>query len=154
MSRVLGWTLAVTLSAALVVSIPRVAQAICPAPVGELTYEEMIDQRTTGVDAFPIMILGVVVTTKDLGGRPGGSTVAKLAVAEHPVGFAPLVSRVRFWRIPGGGYPPYFEFKRGRRYVVIARSRPDRTFGFDGPCGQTGELSPPAFRALVRLART
>lgn len=95
MSRVLGWTLVVTLSAALVVSIPRVAQAICPAPVDDLAYEEMIAQRTTGVDGFPIMILGVVVTTKDLGGRPGGSTIAKLAVAEHPVGFAPLVSRVR-----------------------------------------------------------
>ena len=94
MSRVLGWTLVVTFSAALVVSIPQVALAICPAPVDDLAHEEMIAQRT-GVDGFPIMILGVVVTTKALGGRPGGSTIAKLAVAEHPVGFAPLVSRVR-----------------------------------------------------------
>ena len=98
------------------------------------------------------MILGVVVAIKDLGGRPSGETVARLAVAEHPAGWAPLVSRVRFWREPGGASPPYLEFLKGHRYVVIARRLADNSFAFDGPCGRTAELGGATFRRLVRLA--
>jgi len=114
----------------------------------------MIEQRTTDSERFPIMILGVVVTTKNLGGPPRGAMIAKMAVAEHPVGFAPLVSRVRFWRDPGGeDYPPSLVLEPGHRYVVIAHRRADGTFTLDGLCGRTRALDRETFRALVRLAR-
>ena len=92
---------------AVLVLVPGTSGAICPAPAPDaLSYEEMIEQGTTGSERYPIMFLGVVVTTKNLGGPPRRQMIAKMAVAEHPVGFAPLVSRVRFWRDPGGeDYP-------------------------------------------------
>lgn len=134
---------------------PGTSGATCPTPApGSLSYEEMIEQGTTGSERYPIMILGVVVTTKNLGGPPRGAMIAKMAVAEHPVGFAPLVSRVRFWRDPGGeDYPPSLIFEPGHRYVVIAHRRADGTFTPLGPCGPTSEVDRETFRALVRLAR-
>lgn len=145
---------ALILATVMVALDPGTSGAICPSPPpGGLSYEEMMEQRTTGIDRFPIMILGVVVTTKDLGGAPRGAMIAKVAVAAHPVGYAPLVSRVRFYRDPDGqNEPPALVLKPGRRYVLIARHRSDRTFGLDGPCGRTNELDRETFRALVRLA--
>lgn len=143
------------LASAVLVLDPGTSGAICPSPApGSLSDEEMIEQGTTGSETYPIMFLGVVVTTKNLGGPPRGAMIAKLAVAEHPVGFAPLVSRVRFWSYPDGqDEPPSLVFQPGHRYVVIAHRRADRTFRPAGPCGPTSELSRETFRDLVRLAR-
>jgi hypothetical protein len=142
---------------ALVVSVmaaPAVASC-APDPVA-LSVREMIDQDTTGHDDYPIMFLGAVADWHDVGGRPGGGrAIARLAVAEHPVGSAPLVSDVRFWRnYPGTGSSDEFEFKRDGRYVVIARRLDDGTFAFDGACGQSRRLNRERFRELVRYART
>lgn len=155
MHRVIWAVVPLILAGGFLVLDPGTSVALCPSPApGALTYEEMIEQRTTDSERFPIMILGVVVTTKNLGGPPRGAMIAKMAVAEHPVGFAPLVSRVRFWRDPGGeDYPPSLVLEPGHRYVVIAHRRADGTFTPDGLCGRTRELDRETFRALVRLAR-
>ncbi len=62
------------------------ANALCVAPPADaLSFEEMIDQETTGIDAYPIMFLGIVASWHDLGGRPGGGkAIARLAVASTP----------------------------------------------------------------------
>jgi hypothetical protein len=137
-----------------VMSAPAVAS--CAADPDALRFREMIDQDTTGHDDFPIMFLGAVTDWYDLGGKPGGGrAVARLAVAEHPVGSAPLVSDVRFWRnYPGVGSSGEFELKRDGRYVVIARRLDDGTYAFDGACGQSRRLNRERFRDLVRYART
>ena len=118
-----------------VMAAPAVAS--CAPDPDALRVREMIDQDTTGQDDYPIMFLGVVADWYDVGGRPGGGrAIARLAVAEHPAGNAPLVSDVRFWRnYPGVGSSFEFEFKRDGRYVVIARRLDDGTFAFDGACG-------------------
>jgi hypothetical protein len=132
------------------------AVASCAPDPDALSYREMIDQDTTGHDDYPTMFLGAVADWYDVGGRPGGGrAIARLAVAEHPVGSAPLVSDVRFWRnYPGTGSSDEFEFKRDGRYVVISRRLDDGTFAFDGACGQSRRLNRERFRELVRYART
>ena len=107
----------------------------------------------TGVDGYDVMILGKAVDIRDVRGRPGGRTLAKLAVASTPVGSAPLVTRVSFYRPPPGvAVGEHFEFHRGRWYVVIAAHLDGGGFAFDGACGQTRSLGHDRFRSLVRLA--
>ena len=134
---------------------PPAAQALCAADPDALTFRQMIKQGTTGQEGYPVMILGAVVTIKDLGGRPGsGAAIAKLAVAAHPVGSAPLVSRVHFLRpAPNVGVEDNLEFHPGKRYVVIASPRPDGSFDPDGGCGQTRAVTALRFRRLVALAK-
>jgi hypothetical protein len=84
---------ALVIAALLLPLMATTAGAACAADPDALSFRQMIAQGRTGVDGFPIMFLGKVVRTKDLGGGPGGATIAKLAVAAHPVGYAPLVSR-------------------------------------------------------------
>src|SRR5688572_24946185 len=97
--RSLGVAVATALFSTIVVSNAPGAVASCAADPDALTFHEMIDQDSTGKTGFPIMFLGVVASWHDLGGRPGGGrAMARFAVAEHPVGNAPLVSDVRFWR--------------------------------------------------------
>ena len=151
------WTATTAALCALVVGATVTpAAASCAPDPDALSFREMIDQGTTGHDDHPIMLLGAVADWYDLGGRPGGGrAIARLAVAEHPVGTAPLISDVRFRReYPGVGSSFEFEFKRDGRYVVIARRLDDGTFAFDGACGQSRRLSRERFRELVRYART
>ena len=146
-----------TMLCALVVGVTITpAAASCAPDPDALSFREMIDQGTTGHDGYPIMLLGAVADWYDVGGRPGGGrAIARLAVAEHPVGTAPLVSDIRFRRnYPGVESSDEFEFKRDGRYVVIARRLDDGTFAFDGACGQTRRLNRERFRELVRYART
>ncbi|HVF08867.1 MAG TPA: hypothetical protein VNC60_09845 [Actinomycetota bacterium] len=78
---------------------PTAAGLSCVPDDDALSFHEMIDQGTTGKVGYPVMILGVVRSLKDLGGDPdGGRTIARLEVVEHPVGYAPHESRVRFFR--------------------------------------------------------
>jgi len=134
--------------------IPLPAEASCTADPNALTFAQMIHKKRTGVHHYPVMFLGKVVTVKDVGGRRGGDTIARLAVAAHPVGFAPLVSRVHFYTPPPRiGVEDNLEFKRHQRYVVIAHRRKDGTFDFDGGCGQTRAVSRHAFQKLRQMAR-
>ena len=132
------------------------ANALCVAPPADaLSFEEMIDQEKTGIDAYPIMFLGIVASWHDLGGRPGGGkAIARLAVASHPVGQAPLVSDVRFVRqYPNVVMAESFEFKTDGRYVVLARRLDDGTFRFDGYCGRSKRLNHDRFRELLQYAK-
>ncbi|MGH2630156.1 MAG: hypothetical protein ACRDHI_06320 [Actinomycetota bacterium] len=115
----------------------------------------MIGQETTGNAAYPVMFLGIVESWRDLGGRPeGGKALARLSVAAHPAGWAPLMSVVHFVRqYPGVSFPGAFEFKTDGRYVVLGRRMDNGTFRFDGPCGQSKRMNHDRFRELVRYAR-
>lgn len=136
-------------------SVTAVASA-CPAPPSDaLTFKQMIKQRTTGYADYPVMLLGEVVVVKDLGGGPYGKAIAKLAVAAHPIRFAPLVSRVRFYR-PKPSDPAavfYGRFDPGHFYVVFASRLNDGSFKIAEVCGPTTEVGKHRFWSLVRLAR-
>ncbi|MGZ4148395.1 MAG: hypothetical protein ACXVPL_11920 [Actinomycetota bacterium] len=144
------------LLALLVVAFSVTVASACPAPSSEaLTFRQMIKQHTTGYADQPVMFLGKVVVVKDLGGGPYGKAIAKLAVAAHPVRFAPLVSRVRFYR-PKPSDPAAFGYERfdpGHFYVVIASRRNDGSFRIVEICGPTSEVGKRRFWSLVRLAR-
>ena len=145
--------IAAMLSTIVVVSAGPAWALSCPPDDGALTFHEMIDQRTTGKDRYPVMFLGVVSSLKDRGGDPdGGRTISRLEVVEHPAGYAPPEGRVRFWReFPDQLYR--FQFRAGGRYVVIARRLDDGSFRSDGTCGQTKRINHARFRELVRYAR-
>jgi hypothetical protein len=135
-----------------VAAAPALALSCAPDP-DALSYTEMIDGETTGKERYPIMFLGIVASVEDVAGGRGGRTIARIAVAEHPVGYTPLVSDVRFWRDPPGVSSSAFDFRRDGRYVVIARRLADGSFAYDGDCGQTRRLNRERFRELVRYAR-
>ena len=132
---------------------PAAALSCAPDP-DRLSYTEMVDAGSTGKDDYPIMFLGIVASVEDVSGARGGRTIARIAVAEHPVGYAPLVSDVRFWRDPPGVGSGAFDFRRDGRYVVIGRRVADASFVYDGDCGQTRRVNRERFRDLVRYART
>ena len=145
------------MSATLLVIAPGAAVGFsCPYDDDALTFEEMIDQGSTGKGQYPVMILGVVRSLKDMGGDPdGGRTVARIEVVDHPVGYAPDESRVRFRReFPDQGQIGLFQFAVGGRYVVIAHRNDDGSFRSDGTCGQTKRMTHEGFRDLVRYARS
>ena len=146
----------IPLVASLFVAGATPAAASCGVDPQALSLREMIDLDTTGDDDFPVLFLGIVAAWHDLGGRPGGGrALARLAVAEHPVGRAPQVADVRFRRdYPGVGGSGTFEFRRDGRYAVVARRLADGAFRFGGACGQTRRLNRDRFRELVRYART
>jgi hypothetical protein len=134
--------------------------AACAADPNALSFRQMIVKQTTGNRTFPLMFLGTVRRISDVGGQPGGDTIARIDVAQHPVGFAPAVARVHFWTPPpmtgaGTGAEDNFLFKRHRRYVVVADRTAHGSFIFDGGCGQTRWVrSDDRFHRLVRLARS
>lgn len=131
------------------------AHTSCAYDPDQLTYRQMIRQETTGDNKYPVMFLGKVVRLKDLGGKPRGETIAKLAVAEHPVGFAPLISSVHFYRPPNGGplIPGQLQFEPRKFYVVIAARRTDGSFDTQLLCGDTRRVSKSKFYSLARFAR-
>jgi hypothetical protein len=152
MMRRLLLTAAITL-AALPLAGQTAAQAACAADPDQLTFHQMIVQGQTGDADHDVMILGKAIHIRDLRGGPGGTTIAKLAVAATPAGSAPLLSRVYFYRPPPGtGASENFEFHRGDWYVVIAAHRPRGGFDFDGGCGQTRSVNRERFHRLVRLS--
>ena len=144
------------LSTLSLVSVGSAWALSCAPDDGALTFHEMINQRTTGKDRYPVMFLGVVSSLKDMGGDPdGGRTVARLEVVGHPVGYAPPEGRVRFWReFSDEGTLYRFQFRVGGRYVVIARRLDDGSFRSDDTCGQTKRVDRETFRELVRYARS
>ncbi|MEX1262508.1 MAG: hypothetical protein WEE66_01025 [Actinomycetota bacterium] len=133
MRRFLGVaTAAAMLSSIFLVTAPQVWALSCvPEDLDALTFHEMIDQGTTGKQRYPMMILGVASSIEDVGGDPdSGRTIARLDVVQHPAGYAPIGSRVRFWRESPEESTLYrFQFKDGGRYVVIARRLDDASLG-------------------------
>ena len=157
MRRIFSAGTAVLMSATILQRAPSAAVALsCPYDDDALTFHEMVDQGTTGKSQYPVVILGIVRSLKDLGGDPdGGRTVARVEVVEHPVGYAPDESRVRFSRdSPDHNVPGILQFGVGGRYVVIAHRNDDGAFRSDGTCGQTKRVNQPRFRELVRYARS
>ena len=154
--KVISCSIATALLSSILVGAAPSAVASCVFDPEALTFHEMIDQGTTGNEDFPIMFLGIVASWSDVGGRPGGGeAIARFAVGEHPVGNAPLVSDVRFYRqYPGVSSSVEFEFRRDGRYAVVARRLDDGTFQFDGGCGQTRRLNRDRFRDLMQYARS
>jgi hypothetical protein len=131
------------------------AEAACAVDPNALTFREMIKKGKTGQRDRDTLILGRVVAIKDLEPGKGGDKLAKLAVAESPVGYSPLVARVHFWKPePGDGIPSEnFVYHRRGFYVVVADRLRDGTFEDDVPCGQTRQLTHDRFWNLVRFAR-
>jgi hypothetical protein len=156
MRRVLAAGIALIVSATSLVLGPGLATGLsCVPDDDDLAFEQMIDQRTTGEDRFPIMILGIVRSTKDMGGDPtGGRTTARLEVVEHPAGYAPPDMRIRFWHDFPGTSSFEVGFVEGARYVLVARRLDDGSFKSDGACGQSKRMNHPRFRELVRYARS
>ncbi|MEO8328788.1 MAG: hypothetical protein ABI586_02170 [Candidatus Nanopelagicales bacterium] len=131
------------------------ARTSCAEDPGQLTFRQMIAKHRTGERGYHNMFLGKVVRIKDVGGKPKGNTIAKLAVAEHPVGFAPLVARVHYYRRQPqeGVIPGEFRFERRGFYVVIADRRHDGSFDVQQLCGDTTSVSRERFYSLARFAR-
>ena len=63
----------------------------CPYPADRLTYRQMTVQGRTGEAPYRYLLLGRVISNRDLGGDAGGPAMARVAVAAHPFGFAPLI---------------------------------------------------------------
>lgn len=144
------------MSSSIFVLAPSEAAGLSCAPdEDDISFEQMIDQKTTAEARYPIMILGVVRSVKDLGGdADDGPSIARLEVVEHPVGYAPAESRVGFWRESHPSTLYRFQFRLGGRYVVIAHRNDDGSFRSDGTCGQTKRMTHERFRELVRYARS
>lgn len=131
------------------------AQASCAIFPDELSFRQMMRQGTTADGRYDRLFFGRVVDINDLEPGKGGDKMAKLAVAESPVGYAPLVARVRFWTPePGVGVGDFFTYERRSFYVVVAHRRDDGTFEDDAPCGRTQKVGRDRFWGLVHFART
>jgi hypothetical protein len=139
--------------AATIILVPS-ARAVCAYDPDALSPRQMIVQGTTGDERFDVLFLGRVVRVRDLGEDRGGDALARFRVREHPVGFAPDRARVRFWRPPPGlSVSDSFEFHRGHRYAVVGHRRSTGVFRFDGPCGQTRDISRQMMWRLIDLFR-
>jgi len=130
------------------------AYALCAADPNALTFHQMIKKNKTGERGMDTLILGKVVAIKDVQPGKSGDKIAKLAVAESPVGYAPLVTRVHFYKPPPRvGVEDNFVYHRHSFYVVVANRLKDGSFNDDMACGQTRKLAHDRFWNLVRYAR-
>lgn len=130
------------------------ARALCAPPdPDQLSFRQMIDQGTTGDEAFDRMIIGRVVRVRDRG-EIGGTATAFVAVKAHPTGHVPDVARVRFHENPPGVWGEHtLEFRPGQRWVIIAARLDGGRYGHDGDCGQTQRVGVDRYRELVAYAR-
>jgi len=151
----LALVLSIFLLVAVVPATP--VQAACAADPNALSFRDMIKKNKTGIPSYDHFFVGRVVDIKDLEPGKGGEKLAKLAVAESPVGYAPLVARVHFWKPESGGGPtPVGDLHYHRRhfYAVIGERLKDGTFADDaGECGRTVEIGHDRFWNLVRFVR-
>src|SRR3954471_13656124 len=111
------------------------AYALCAADPNALTFHQMIKKNKTGERGMDTLILGKVVAIKDVQPGKGGDKIAKLAVAESPGGYAPLVARIRYFKDPPGQVTEdQFVYHRHSFYVVVANRLKDGSFNDDMPC--------------------
>lgn len=136
----------------------HVAQALSCAAPPDLTFRGMIRKHTTGSNYHDRMILGRVVAIMDVDPGRGGWKVAKVAVASSPVGWAPIVARLPFWKpeksdepTPGEDYA--INYRTGKRYVIIAHRNKDGTFSDDSECGNSEPVSKQRLWTLIRYDR-
>lgn len=134
------------------------AHALSCALPPDLTYKQMIREHTTGSKYYDRMVLGKVVTIKDVDPGKGGWKIAKVAAAASPVGWAPLVVRLPFWKpeksdepTPGEDYA--INYRTGKHYVIIAHRNKDGTFNDDSECGNSDLVRKGQFWTLVRYDR-
>lgn len=112
----------------------------------------MIRQSTTGDSRRPSLMLGKVVTIRDVDPGRGGDKIAVLAIAASPLGYAPLVAKVHFWRPPPNVDTSYFDYRRGEFYAVVAKRLGDGSFDDDQGCGNTVRIQRERFWNLVRAS--
>jgi hypothetical protein len=130
------------------------AYAVCAGDPNALTFHQMIKKNKTGERGMDTLILGKVVAIKDVKPGKGGDKIAKLAVAGSPVGYAPLVARIHFYKDPPGQVTEdQFVYHRHSFYVVVANRLKNGSFNDDMACGQTRKMKHDAFWNLVRFAR-
>lgn len=117
------------------------------------TFREMIAHDTTWDPDYPTMILGRVVAIRNVKDGREGWAFAMVRSHARPIGIAPRLAEVRFWRNPPvGGIVGAFQFRIGARYVVLAHRRPDGAFRMDFLCGRSRSMDRVHFRRLVRFA--
>lgn len=115
----------------------------------------MMQNNTTGNLRHRALIFGKVVAIRDLEPGRGGQKMARVAVARSPVGFAPLVARVRFDAgDPSQARQRGMTYERRNFYGVVGHQRDDGTFADDTPCGRSTELGRDRFWKLVRYDRS
>lgn len=153
-------TLAVVLTAPWAMATSGPASATSCAASPDQSFEQMIDSHRTDSSRYDTFFLGKVAAIKDVDPGPGGDKIAKLAIAASPVGYAPLVTRVQFWkpRPPRPGEPTPggigdVVYKRGHFYGVVGHRLADGSFSDDGLCGDSRRLPSDRFRELVGDAR-
>lgn len=155
LQRLATLTVTATLLSALVVVTAPSAAALCAADPTKLSFSEMITKDKTGQRPYDTLVFGKVVAIKDLEPGRGGDKLAKLAVAEVPVGHARFFVRVAFYKPPPQG--PYIEdnlvYRQHAFYGVLAKRQKDGTWVDDAGCGQTRQLARKHFWTLVRFAR-
>lgn len=151
---------AILMMATSVTSIPVEASALSCAPASDLSFKVMIRKHTTGSSTFDRLVLGKVVSIKDVDPGRGGDKIARLAVAASPVGWAPLVTRVPFWvpePAPPGepqvGDDAGINYQRNGWYAVIAHRTKSGLFRDDSWCGNSHRVSRDHFWRLVRYDR-
>lgn len=145
--------IATVLTAATLVVPSTPANALCALDPDDLSLRQMIKQGTTG-ERQRTLFLGKVVSIKDVDPGRGGDKIAKLAVAESPVGYAPLVARVHFWKPPPGtAVEDNLVYHRRGFYAVVANRLDDGSFNDDAPCRHTRQVTRTRFWDLVELAR-
>lgn len=140
----------------LVTATPTAFANSCALPP-DLSSREMIRKHTTGSEFYDTLVLGKVVTIKDVDPGKGGDKIAKLAVAASPVGYAPLVARVRFWKPERAkdGEPMVSDdyginYQPHRFYAVVAHRRDNGSFQDDSACGNTKRITRDRLWSLVR----
>jgi hypothetical protein len=113
----------------------------------------MIERDKTGEGQYDRLFLGRVRRIRDLGAA-GGHVTVRLRVRQVPVGDPRRLIGVSDWvEPPGVSSSAEFDFKRGRRYAIVARLRDDGLFDHNAPCRQTARLSAERFGRLIHLSR-
>ena len=147
--------LALTIAVSGAIPLAPVNATSCAPDPDALTLRQMVVQGRTGVPDRPYLLLGRVIEVRDHMG-PGGPAVARLRVWASPAGHTGTYVRVRFQidKPNGPVVPGEMNYRKGKRYAVVAHRLDDRSFVDDAPCGATRLLGLVKFKHLLRLARS
>lgn len=138
-------------------ALPAPASGLsCVAPDPPyLSIRQMIERDTTGLGAYPILVLGRVQRVRDVAGDPdSGETIVRVVVRDSAVGRTAAHVRVRGTHQGDGvSIPGLIELHRGERWALVLHRRDDHTFEAFLTCGPSQQLWPQKMRNLLRLAR-
>ena len=137
-----------------VFSLPALGLS-CVAPEPPyLSIRQMIERGTTGLGAYPILVLGRVQRVRDLGGDPdSGETIVRVVVRDAPVGSTAGHVRVQGSHQADGVSAGLVELERGQRWALVLHRKDDHSFKAFVTCGPSRQLGPRKMRNLLRLAR-